>query len=260
MKKNKNFLISGTSSGLGNYLSYKFNSDKFDRKKNLNFYINDHYKTIIHCAFNKKISINGINTLDLLNDNIFLVQNLINIPHDKFILISSVDIYEKNNKTHKENEKIKIKSDTSFYSVAKIIQEEIVKKNCEKYLILRPSSLLGRGMKKNTIVKILNSIDRKKFGKINLEGDSTLNFILYEDVYKVIKNEIPKKNNVLNLVSKKNLKINEIIKEFNSKIKTGEYKHKTPKVSNKKIIANYKFLDKSSIDNLKYFYKKNYEK
>tara|TARA_B100001059_G_C17798919_1_gene564906 strand:- start:789 stop:899 length:111 start_codon:yes stop_codon:yes gene_type:complete len=32
MQKNKNYLISGTSSGLGNYLSSKFNSDKFERK------------------------------------------------------------------------------------------------------------------------------------------------------------------------------------------------------------------------------------
>ena len=35
MKKNNSFLISGTASGLGKYLSKKFKSEKFDRKKKL---------------------------------------------------------------------------------------------------------------------------------------------------------------------------------------------------------------------------------
>lgn len=258
MPQNNKILISGTSSGLGKYLSQKFHCDKFDRKKKNNFYLNNNYKTIIHCAFNKNITVKK-NFLNLLHDNIYLVQNLINIPHDRFIFLSSVDVYEKNQKIHYESEIINIKSDTSFYSAAKIMQEEIVKKNSNNYLILRISSLLGKGMKENTIVKILNADSKKKSKKINLNGKSTLNFILYDDIYRVIKDQLSiKKNNILNLVSNQNLEINKIVSEFKSYVDKGNFSHITPLVSNKKITKKYKFLNKSSLQNLKNYYKKNY--
>jgi len=259
MLKNNKFLISGTSSGLGKFLFQKFNSEKYNRKKEINYYFNNNYKVIIHCAFNKNISYEK-DALQLIYDNIFLVQNLINIPHKKFVLISSIDVYEKDNLIHKENEKLKIKSDSSFYSVAKIIQEEIVKKNCNNYLILRPSSMLGKEMRKNTITKILNSAKTKKNQSINLSQNSTLNFVLHEDIYKIIKSEINKKSNSYNIVSSNNLIVSNIAKYFKSSISYGNHLHLTPKVSNKKIINNYNFLNKSSLENLKYFYKNNYDK
>ena len=123
MSKRNNCLISGTSTGLGNYLLKKFKSEKFERNKKINHYINNKYNTIIHCAFNKKIMQEDDKLTNLIYDNILLIQNLINIPHEKFILISTVDVYEKNNTTHKETETNLLKSETSFYSAAKILQE-----------------------------------------------------------------------------------------------------------------------------------------
>jgi len=157
-------LISGTNSGLGNWLSKQFpECDKYTRDTKWSD-LKDEYDLIIHCA--AAITHNGWDnvSIDLFEDNVFLTRDLANIPHTKFIYISSID-----------------EAKDSPYGVTKRISEIIVKDLCKNYLILRPSSLIGEGMKKNTFQKIVHGDD------IALTPDTIMNFILYEDVLDAIK-------------------------------------------------------------------------
>jgi len=84
-------LISGTNSGLGKWLAKQFSDcDKYTRDTDwLN--LKDEYDLIIHCA--AAITHNGWDKVefDLFKDNVFLTRDLVNIPHTKFVYISSID-------------------------------------------------------------------------------------------------------------------------------------------------------------------------
>ena len=96
--------------------------------------------------------------MNLFEDNVFLTRDLANIPHNKFVLISSID-----------------QSKNSPYGVSKKISEIVVKKICSNYLIIRPSALLGKEMRKNTFQKIIHNED------IVLTPESVMNYVLYQD-------------------------------------------------------------------------------
>jgi len=188
-------LISGTNSGLGKWLTKQFSDcDKYTRDTDwLN--LKDEYDLIIHCA--AAITHNGWDKVefDLFKDNVFLTRNLIKIPHKKFIYISSID-----------------EAKNSPYGITKRISEIIVKDLCNDYLILRPSALLGKEMKKNTFQKIVNGEN------IALTPDTIMNFVLYEDVFDAIKFDT---GGTKVLRANTNVTIREIVQIFEKKLEYG---------------------------------------
>jgi len=135
-------LITGTNGGLGKWLSMQFpNCDKLTRKNSPAEFNGNEYDLIIHCAASvQHCGWSGVN-ISLFEDNVFLTKEVVKIPHKKFILISSID-----------------ESKNSPYGISKRISEVIVRDSCSNYLVLRPSSLVGDGMRKNTFQKMLQSL------------------------------------------------------------------------------------------------------
>jgi GDP-D-mannose dehydratase len=85
----KNFLITGTKSGLGKYLVKAYKCYGLDRKTNINLINKKKWKLIIHCASNKsKINLKNINNSQLINDNILLSKTISKLSGKK-IYISS---------------------------------------------------------------------------------------------------------------------------------------------------------------------------
>ena len=164
-------LVTGTNRGLGKFISNSFPEEvgvfTFTRKDNLDDYtewlygtLNQSYDLIIHCA--ASVSHYGWDDdipYSFYNDNIFLTKELLSVPHKKFIYISSID-----------------QQKTSPYGISKKISEAIVKKHAKNYLIIRPTGLLGKEMKKNTFQKIIHG------ESIALTQDSIMNYVLYDDV------------------------------------------------------------------------------
>jgi nucleoside-diphosphate-sugar epimerase len=164
-------LVTGTNRGLGKFISNSFSKEvgvfKFTRKDNLEDYIkmlfgtlNQSYDLIIHCA----ASVSHYKWDDdipysFYNDNIFLTKKLLSIPHKKFIYISSID-----------------QQKTSPYGISKKISEALVKEHSKNHLIIRPTGLLGKEMKKNTFQKIIHG------ESIVLTPNSIMNYVLYDDV------------------------------------------------------------------------------
>ena len=203
-------LITGTKSGLGKWLSKQFSDcDKFVRgsyvkdfpyKKNWapdgSGYASEPYDLIIHCAGCIQHS-NWDNVgLDLFEDNVFLTRDLTKIPHVKFVFISSID-----------------EAKDTPYGVTKRLSEIIVTQLCDNYLILRPSALLGKEMKKNTFQKIVNGED------IALTKNTVMNYILYEDILDAINSN---QKGVKVLRSNDNITIGEVVDIFEKKLEFGE--------------------------------------
>lgn len=153
------------------------------------------YDLIIHCA----ATISHCDWTDvqddLFHDNVFLTRELTKIPHKKFVLISTID-----------------EAKDSPYGVTKRISEIVVKELCDNYLIIRPSALLGKYMKKNTFQKIMHCED------IALTQDTVMNYILYEDVLDVALSD---HDGVKVLRSNADIKLKEVANIFESDIKYG---------------------------------------
>ena len=140
-----NYLVSGSSNGFGKYLAKKFQSDIYNRhdKSIFNYKDNTHYQSIIHCAFGRpKI---GEKESDFIDSQLEIAEDLLKYNHSKFVIISSIDTNA---------------LELTLYAKAKIAVENLIKKSSDLYLIIKPGSLFGDGMKLNTMIKVALNKDK----------------------------------------------------------------------------------------------------
>ena len=126
------------------------------------------------------------------------------------------------------------------YAAAKRISETIVSTIARDYLIIRPSSLLGKDMKENTFTKILHG------EPVYLTEDSVMNYITHKDVLDVIEAEYPY-DGIVYLCSNENITLGEIADLVGKKIEFGDYKCEQPS-----IFTDYN-TNKTSKDNVTKF-------
>lgn len=225
----KKYLIAGSNSGLGKYLSENIpnaiglNRDNFEGVKNLEF------DYIINCAFNKELKVSDYKKY--LDDNILLNLKLKNIVHKKFIYISSIDIYS---------------DDLNIYSQFKKFSESLM---TEHDLVLRCAVLLGKYMKPNHISKIKNNID-----SITLSKDSTFNYTSYADICKFIfSSNLKDENGVIDFVSRDCLKLCDVVQFYNSQTKLGQYTYNSDYTFENPIYNLSEEYNKSSLQVLRDF-------
>jgi len=226
MKKNK-LLITGSASGLGKYLHKQLGGTPYKRnaaniKKT---------EVIIHSAFNRVRDVTSENLYQYLSDNVFLTKKLTRIPHKKFIYISSVDVYPKNNTKHSENEIIDVNHISGVYALTKLMSESLVQHLCPNFLILRCSALLGRDARENSLIKMI----KEENPTLTLSPDSVFNFILHKDVLEFIKIAVEKDlQGIYNIVSSKNIVVREITKSLRKKVTFGRYLYNVGNIDNTK--------------------------
>lgn len=243
--KNK-FLITGTSSGLGKYLHDNLGGISLNRK---NIQKNG-AEIIIHCAFNSEQSPKDID--QYFRDNVLLTEELIKIPHKKFIFISSVDVYPKNSNRHREDEIIDEKNTEGLYVKTKLLSEDVVKKNCPNFLILRCSSLLGKNSRRNSLIKII----KEKKPTLTLSGNSIFNYILHKDVLSFIKIALEKDlQGIYNMASSKNITLKEVSTLFKKKVTFGNFIYNVGYIDNEKATLASSYFKKTSEEVIKQFLK-----
>jgi len=233
-----NILITGTGSGLGKYLWANIHDSAGLSRENTG--ILDYpifYDTIIHCAFNKQKIEFGKTPSDQINkfiqDNVILTNDLLKIPHKKFVYISTIDVYNEGNS----------------YALFKLMAENMVMQDPDS-LIIRPSMLLGDTMKPNHVTKIKDNTT------ITLHSSSEFNYILMEDLLKFFTSgDYLNLSGILDFVADTDVEISEVIKYFNSKSKTGHHIHDSQSSYFKNKISFYRPEYKSnSFKNLKRYF------
>lgn len=195
------YIVTGTNSGLGKFLHETIPNSLGINRNNLSSVISKIHSNdvIVHCAFNKTNNIT--NYYDYLEDNIFLTKKLLELGN-RIIYISSVDTYKQNN----------------VYTMFKKFGESIICKNSNN-LVIRCPVLLGKYMKPNHLIKLRNN------DTLTLCGTSSFNYITYNDVFKFI--TTTSLNGICDLISRDNVKLNDIKELFNSKTILGNYKYET---------------------------------
>ena len=241
-------LITGTQSGLGKHLHEALGGLELSRlnrgdlvsdlkKKGVDF--------IIHCAFNSKSSIFADDLNSYIDDNLSLLEELLTIPHKKFIYISSIDVYPKNGVLHDENEKINIPEGISFYGMFKLMAETRVASRSKNYLILRCSALLSKYSRSNSLVRLLT----KKHCELTISQDSIFNYVLCDDIAAFIKLAIERDlKYTYNICASTNVKIYDLASAFHKHVTFGHFKYETGNIDNRKAISIYPKFELTSHD------------
>lgn len=240
------FLITGTSSGLGKYLhdnlgGISLHRDKIQKKS---------VEIIIHCAFNSDREPKNLD--QYYKDNVLLTEELTKIAHEKFIFISSVDVYPKNANRHVEDEIVDVKNAEGLYAKTKLLSEDVVKKNCPNFLILRCSALLGKDSKKNSLIKIIKDDNPT----LTLSEKSIFNYIFHSDVLSFIKLAIEKDlQGIYNLASSKNITLKEVSTLFKKKVTFGNFIYSVGYIDNSKATSVTTSFEKTSEEVIRQFLK-----
>lgn len=276
----KNILISGVGSGLGKFLFnnlnknierfnlYSFNRNINNKDNKVQLENSNHIKPdiIIHCAFDNSLQLKHKDIYDYYYNNILVLENLlslINNENQKFIFISSIEVYNfiddkylTQCKAYTEDINLNIDQKNikpiKLYALFKLMAEEIIKKKLNNYLILRPSAMLGLHARPNSLYKILFENNQR----LSLHSNSTFNYISHDMIGKFINYCILKNiTGIYNLVSDNNVSLKEIVSKYDKNPCFGEFEYITPIISNEKIKIEqgYKILD--SFEAIDYYYK-----
>ena len=228
--KNKQILVTGTNSGFGKFASSQIKDCVKLTRENKNFFLDyRHVKfdAIIHCAFNSKRNIDDF--YSYYEDNILLTENLIKLNYKKFIYISSIDVKNPNE---------------SNYGLMKKIAESIVRKKVKNNLIIRPSAILGQGIRKNSLIRIL----QEDSPKLTLSEKSTFNYILQEDMLEFISKAIAEGiSGEYDFTSSSNVTLGDIARKYDKKVLFGNYVYQTHTSQTKDTYKVFPKLNKDSI-------------
>lgn len=251
-------LTTGVSSGIGKYIHENLGGIGLTRKC-----LKEEYEkvertgvdVIIHCAFNSNKEIKAESLYNYVEDNVFLTKDLVSFPHKKFIYFSTVDVYPKNGITHSEEETIPADSIKGIYGISKLISESIIKESCRDYIILRPTALLGRYSRKNSLMKLMDDKDCI----LTLSGDSRLNYVLHTDILNFIKFALDEDlKGIYNISSGENVTLSEIADSLGKKVSFGTYCYDVGNISNNKISSIFPIFKKTSKEVVSQFIKERY--
>lgn len=214
--KKKVFILGGNGfigSELVNY--FKFcNYDVFPiTRKNYKKFINKKCNLFINANGNSRKYFANKYPLDDFKLNILGTMNSIfDFKYDKYIFLSSIDVYGDFIKKIPTKEKTIIdKNSLSYYGFTKKISEELVQKYTSKYLILRLGGVLGNNLKKNPIFDISNN------KKLFVNPKSKFSFISIFDIFNFILKTENINNEIFNISGQGTIAISDVIKTFNYK-------------------------------------------
>ena len=193
--------IIGSDGFLGNYLHNNIKNSIGINRYNYNDYKDIKFHTLINANGNSKMywaNNNIIEDFDKSTTSVY--KSINNFKFEKYIYISSEAVY--NNINMKEKDIINTSALTP-YGFHKYLSEQLIKKYCNNYLILRCSALLGYNLKKGIIYDIINNIP------LYLNEDSKIQFINIREILNII--NIPKlKNLIINVGGKGSVLIKDI--------------------------------------------------
>jgi dTDP-4-dehydrorhamnose reductase len=177
---------------------YLFNS------KNIHKIINMNFNTVICCA---APGIKWLANLDPERDKqkIYLLINYLKtISAEKFILISTVDVFGRKKNINESSRVNPYKN--NFYGKHRLLLENFVKKKFKRnFLIARISGIIGKYLKKNILFDLKYS---KNLAQINLQ--SVFQYYPIKNLWKDIKFVLKKKLKIIHLNSEPIL-TNEIV-------------------------------------------------
>lgn len=238
-----NLLITGSAKGLGKHLHSKLGGLGLTRENSSDILeSNSSFSTIIHCAFSDPLH-------TAKTENISLTKSLLNLKCDKFIFVSSTDIYPDDDKLHSEDETINDSAFRSEYAEQKIQCERLILNSHSSALIIRPVTLLSKNLKSRNLQRLLNDHQPS----LSLTEESTLNFVTEEEILSFI--QIAQNNNLsgtYNIARNEAASLHDLANAVGKKVNFGSFRYNVGRMTNKKALTYLPSLNESALS----FFKK----
>lgn len=181
----------------------------------------NNYKNFLGKKCDILINANGNSKKFLSNDILFdfeknvhsTLKSINEFIYDKYIHISSVDVYSKfSKKNTKESSEIDIHK-ISNYGFHKYLSELLIKKHCKKWTIFRLSGMIGENLSKGPYFDISNNC------QTFVNDKSKFHFLSTNDLSKIIHKSIYHNFNkrIINVATLMTLEIKDLKKLFNNK-------------------------------------------
>jgi hypothetical protein len=216
---NQQYLVSGTSTGLGRYLSRRLTSKKYNRRTNQVFDCHSaperEFDTIFHAAFGQPGRSESAE--QFLAHQLQIAKNIVQFKHERFVFISSVEVYRDT-------------KELTSYGHAKIQVENLIMAEANRPTILRVGALLGPGMRQSQLIKTAIG-DRTQ---LSLSPDSTFSLVLYDEVCDLGLNAA---EGIHNLIPKPYISLSNIAKYFGTSPNWGTCTYRTPDVDDSEVGA-----------------------
>jgi len=157
----------------------------------------ENYEKHLHKKFDIVVNANGNSKRFWANEHIVedftlstlsVYKSVFDFSFSQYIYISSSDMYENHsNPTYTKESQTPLIKNLTPYGFHKYMSESIVQKYVKNFIIIRPSMILGRHMKKGPIYDILNN------KKLFISKNAKLQMITAEEIGKIIVNLIASK-------------------------------------------------------------------
>lgn len=246
-------LTTGVLSGIGRHIHENLGGIVITRStpaEDIEKIKHDGVDIIIHCAFNSQKEVAADALYEYYKDNVLFTNELVSIPHKKFIYFSTVDLYPKNSDTHTEDDMVRIDIIRGMYAITKLISESIVRNKGHNYLILRPTTLLGKYTRRNTLTRIINDEKEPLF----LSGNSRFNYVLHSDILDFISFSIDNDTKgIFNVAAMGNIRLTDVANLLGKNVRFGTYLYDVGNISNNKITALFPVFKKTSKEVLNQF-------
>ncbi|MBI3551244.1 MAG: NAD-dependent epimerase/dehydratase family protein [Elusimicrobia bacterium] len=247
-------LITGAGSGLGRHLHERLGGEGLTRENASALFKTlpkTGVETIIHCAASSRRGITSDPLYSYLEDNLFLTQRLVSLPHKKFVYLSSVSVYPDTPGPHREGDSFPADAaGGGVYGMTKLMSEAIVAERACDPLILRPVFMLDRHSRPGNLVRILTDADPE----LDLSGRSTFNCVTHSDVETFIALALKKNlGGIYNAAANDSITLSEAAKLAGKNPSFGKGLYTVPVVDNRKIVAVCPLFDKSSKRSIEQF-------
>ena len=240
------FLITGVSSGLGRHLVRKLGGigitrDNMDRA--LAELGDKRVETIVHCAATGRLVADGSGPLRACEDNILLTRRILEIPHDRFVFLSSVDVYPDESTPMTEDMDLTHTRPRNVYGASKLFAESLVLHYGQKPLVLRCTSLIGSGMRPNNLTKLLG----EPKPTLSLTSESELNLVTYDVVHSCIEDALSRDiDGIFNIASLENIQLGTIAERAGKEVSFGSFRYRVGNIDISKARSTFKHRPTSS--------------
>jgi nucleoside-diphosphate-sugar epimerase len=177
----RNILVTGVRSGLGHAVHQALGGIGFTRGMALDdpaILAAAPFDAIVHCAVNAAKSVSMKTAYGYMEDNLLLTQRLVDVPHRKFVFVSSLAVYPPIGRAISEDEDVDLLPLAGPYAFTKLFSDLYVQQRATEPLVLRTTTLLGPAIRPSTVSRALTQRDCELF----LAPDSRYNFVMHEDI------------------------------------------------------------------------------
>lgn len=208
------------------------------------------WNTIIHCAFNQRPGVTEADLYNYLDDNLLLTLKLAAFQHARFVYLSSVDVYPRSLDPCSETDLPALDAPAGLYATVKRMNESIVKKLCNRPLVLRCAALCGKYSRKNSLIRIAEDDPCD----LSLAGESTFNYVLHADVWEFVRTAIEKDlQGVYNIAASDNIALEEVASMLGKKVSFGKFVYETGRIDNSRAAAICRVFGNTSRRNVQRF-------